>query len=375
MVPGEVNSKAEAWGTLALVTTSKEGVSYRTAWKDRGWGSSLLFFWDDFNTDGILEECEPQPGTHMPMGSLAVKLELPPQGTDSITFLMCWHFPNRYTWTPAPSDGCCNDSPQEGDWIGNYYTTQYQDAWDVAVKVSHQIRKLEDQTIDFVNTLCNSSLPEEVKEAAPLFAAVIEAEAAEKPKPPDFIDAAVLDALPSRYRKAADQAVLLLQFIENHPEMNFAAVFNCLLGCIDEAARGLLLRRLKDAVPTSPADQRTWFEPYVGDADRRQQDFYRHMAQNLRKTVLYGNGTSPLGLLRSCMDYALNDDTKIGGVFDAVRAAFKVRGGRELLAIVQKMNDFRNTVVAHQDQELRDAKRAERELVVWIKGIHAIGQA
>ena len=166
MVPGEVNSKAEAWGTLALVTTAKEGISYRTAWKDRGWGSSLLFFWDDFNTDGILEECEPQPGTHMPMGSLAVKLELPPQGTDSITFLMCWHFPNRYTWTPAPSDGCCNDSPQEGDWIGNYYTTQYQDAWDVAVKVSHQIRKLEDQTIDFVNTLCNSSLPEEVKEAA-----------------------------------------------------------------------------------------------------------------------------------------------------------------------------------------------------------------
>ncbi|MFH0983397.1 MAG: DEAD/DEAH box helicase family protein [Planctomycetota bacterium] len=216
---------------------------------------------------------------------------------------------------------------------------------------------------------------EKEKQAAPLFAAVIEAEAVEKPKPPDFIDAALLDALPSRYRKAVDQAVLLLQFIENHPEMNFAPVFNCLLGCIDEAARGLLLRRLKDVVPTSPADQRTWFEPYLGNADRRQQGFYQHTAQNLRKMLLYGNGTSPLGLLRSCMDYALNDNTKIGGVFDAVRTAFKTKGGRDLLAMVQNMNDFRNTVVAHQNEELGDADCAKRELVSWIKGIHTIGQA
>lgn len=216
---------------------------------------------------------------------------------------------------------------------------------------------------------------EEEKDTAPLFAAVIEAEAAEKPKAPEFIGAAVLDALPSRYRKAVDQAVLLLQFFENRPEMNFAPVFSCLLGSLDETARGLLLRRLRDAVPSSPADQKTWFEPYLGNADHRQQDFYRHTAMNLRKTLLYSNGTSPLGLLRSCMDYALNDSTKIGGAFDAVRMAFKVKGGRDLLAIVQSMNDFRNTVVAHQGEELKDANRAKKELAAWVKGMLEIGQA
>ncbi len=223
--------------------------------------------------------------------------------------------------------------------------------------------------------LQNLFTEEEEKDAAPLFAAVIEAEAAEKPKPPDFIDAAMLDALPSRYRKAVDQAVLLLQFIENHPDMNFAPVFNCLLGCVDEAARGLLLRRLKDSVPTSPEDQRTWFAPYLGNVERQHQDFYQRMAQNLKKTVLHGNGTSPLGLLRSCMDYAMNDSAKLGGVFEAVRLAFKVQGGRDLLAIVQGTNDFRNTVVAHQTEGLPDAKRAKRELGAWVKGISAIGAA
>jgi type III restriction enzyme len=252
--------------------------------------------------------------------------------------------------------------------------------WEYVYVPQGLLERLSGNTVAELARACAPALQnllgeEEEKAAAPLFATVIEAEAEEKPKLPDFLNAALLEALPSRYRKAVDQAVLLLQFTENHPEMNFAPVFNCLLGCIDEVARGLLLRRLKEAVPTSPADQKTWFEPYLGNADRRQQDFYRHTALNLRKTVLYGNGTSPLGLLRSCMDYALNDNTKIGGVFDAVRAAFKVKGGRELLAIVQKINDFRNTVVAHQNEELGDASRAKRELMAWIKGIHAIGQA
>jgi len=166
MTPGNIDSKAEGYGTLALVTTAHDGISYQTAWKNRGWGSALLFFWDDFNQDGALEEQETLPEMKSPIGSLSVKLELPPLGSETITFFICWHFPNRYTWTPSPSEGCCTKSPQEKDWIGNYYTTQYQDAWDVAVKVRPQLEKLEEQTLQFVSTFCKSSLPAEVKEAA-----------------------------------------------------------------------------------------------------------------------------------------------------------------------------------------------------------------
>jgi uncharacterized protein (DUF608 family) len=110
MTPGEINEKAEAYGSLALATIAQEGVSYQTRWKDRGWGSSLLFFWDDFNSKGLLEEPDVHSTKTLPRGSLSVKKTLPPQASETITFLICWHFPNRYTWTPAPSEDCCKSA-------------------------------------------------------------------------------------------------------------------------------------------------------------------------------------------------------------------------------------------------------------------------
>ena len=59
--------------------------------------------------------------------------------------------------------------------------------------------------------------------------------------------------------------------------------------------------------------------------------------------LVFKNGISPLGLLRCCLDYALNDHTRIGGVFDAIRTRFKVQGGRDLLASVSDINNFRNS--------------------------------
>ena len=148
--------KAEQWGTVALTTTAGTGVSYRTAWMRQGWGSSLLDFWDDFNEDGRLQERE-ATGEDTPMASLAVGVELPPHGKKEVTFLLTWHFPNRQTWTPKGN---------EQDRIGNYYTTQYRDAWDVAERLLPRLARLEEETVRFVRTFCQSDLPDVVKEAA-----------------------------------------------------------------------------------------------------------------------------------------------------------------------------------------------------------------
>jgi len=162
-----VAPRAEQWGTLALTTPrrfasqseeagAETGVSYRTAWIRQGWGSSALDFWDDFSDDGKLQERK-ATAEDTPMASLAVEVELPPHGTEEVTFLLTWHFPNRQTWTPKGN---------EQDRIGNYYTTQYKDAWDVAEKVAPQLAKLEEATVNFVRTFLQSNLPEVVKEAA-----------------------------------------------------------------------------------------------------------------------------------------------------------------------------------------------------------------
>ncbi len=151
-----VQQQAAQWGTMALVTTAKSGVSYRTSWPERPWGGALLDFWEDFSDDGTQQE-QPAEVTDMPMASLAVRIPLPPHTTRKLTFMLCWHFPNRYTWT---------SENQADDLIGNYYTGQFEDAWDVAEKAAKNLAESERATVSFCRTFCDSNLPSEVKEAA-----------------------------------------------------------------------------------------------------------------------------------------------------------------------------------------------------------------
>ena len=154
-----VDRVAEAWGTLALATTAVEGVSRRTAWALPRWGVPLLDFWDDFSMDGALDARPSDPSVDMPVASLAVRTVVPPGGTRDVTFLLAWHFPNRYTWTPK-------NPPADDDRIGNYYTTRYTDAWDVLTKEAPRLEALRQRTATFVRAVCASDLPLAVKEAA-----------------------------------------------------------------------------------------------------------------------------------------------------------------------------------------------------------------
>ncbi len=162
-----VDKAAEQYGTIALTTLARKGVTYRTAWEG-GWSTDVLDFWDDFSADGQLTE-RTITGQNDPSASLAVSVKLAPRATKEVTFLLTWHFPNRQTWTPAPKKegetpccaGACNP-----DWIGNYYCTQYADAWDAAEKTAAALPKLEAETIAFVQSFVGTGLPKSVKEAA-----------------------------------------------------------------------------------------------------------------------------------------------------------------------------------------------------------------
>lgn len=146
-----VDKSEEQWGTMALVTSSVENVTYRTNWKKQHWGSSILDFWDDFSQDGELEE-RSSTGEDMPMASLATKFVLKPGERKEIEYHISWHFPNRMAWASS--------------MLKNYYITQYSDALDVVQKTLPQLQLLEKETIEFVDAFIHSDLPEEVKEAA-----------------------------------------------------------------------------------------------------------------------------------------------------------------------------------------------------------------
>ena len=146
-----VDENDPAWGTIALTTNSDGDITFRRSSVRNNWGRAILDFWDDFSADGELTDKE-QPAENDPMASLAVKKILKAGETQSFPFYITWNFPNRLAWSKEK--------------VGNYYSTRYADAWDVAQKTIPRTGQLEEKTLDFVNALTQSSYPDEVKEAA-----------------------------------------------------------------------------------------------------------------------------------------------------------------------------------------------------------------
>ncbi len=189
MQSGGVQEDAVQWGTLALATPlppsvppsrqgeaggsvsslhpdggTEGGITHRTAWANYSWGDSLLDFWDDFSEDGRLEARD-RDRVDNPTGSLAVSLTVPANESVAVVFFLSWHFPNRTTWKEAGVNH--PQSPiQSGTRIGNYYTTQYADAWEAAAYTARNLDWLEGETRAFVNGVSESDLPAVVKEAA-----------------------------------------------------------------------------------------------------------------------------------------------------------------------------------------------------------------
>lgn len=153
MYSNHVEKDHSAWGTMAL-TTPVDGdgkITYRTSSSKNSWGNAILDFWDDFSKDGLLTEKENKVD-HDPMASLALHKTLKAGEKKTFTFYLTWHFPNRFSWSKTN--------------VGNYYTTQYSNAWDVIEKEFNHLPELTDNTLKFINNFVNSSYPEVVKEAA-----------------------------------------------------------------------------------------------------------------------------------------------------------------------------------------------------------------
>ena len=146
-----VDKNSPAWGTIALTTDAVAGVSYRRSSSENPWNRAILDFWDDFSEDGMLTD-KAELHDDDPMASLSVKQKLEAGEKKVFNFYITWNFPNRYAWSPVK--------------VGNYYSTQFQDAWDVAQKTIPRIPDLEEKTLRFVNAIAGSTYPEEVKEAA-----------------------------------------------------------------------------------------------------------------------------------------------------------------------------------------------------------------
>ena len=156
MSSDSVPHDSNAWGTIALTTPANNTdytITYRTQFSPKGWNDNLTDMWDDFSDDGKFKDIQFDQKVNDPRAALSVKFKLAPNETKEIEFFLTWDFPNRKDW---------NDKVI----IGNYYSTFYENAWDVAEKTLPLLPSLEAKTIDFVNLMVKSDFPSVMKEAA-----------------------------------------------------------------------------------------------------------------------------------------------------------------------------------------------------------------
>jgi uncharacterized protein (DUF608 family) len=156
MYSDSINNKDAAWGTMMLSTPKNIGkITYRRSSTWNSWENAMLDFWDDFSVDGELTDKD-KMYDHDPMASLAVKQVIPAKSKKTFKFYLTWHFPNRYAW------GRLNKKNQ---WIGNYYTTKYENAFDVIDTEYKRLEPLKAKTWQFVNQVLKSPVEDVVKEA------------------------------------------------------------------------------------------------------------------------------------------------------------------------------------------------------------------
>jgi len=146
---------------LAALPNHSATVEVLPTWQGgTGWHVGPQHFWfDSFTKTGSLPKPE-EPST--PVGSVSIRQTILAGATRTFRFLLTWHFPNR---TPAR---CGWEAPagQQNALLGNYYCTQFADAWAIAEHVATNLPQLESRTRAFAAALTHSTLPAAVKDAA-----------------------------------------------------------------------------------------------------------------------------------------------------------------------------------------------------------------
>jgi type III restriction enzyme len=250
--------------------------------------------------------------------------------------------------------------------------------WSYLYVPQHVFEQVRGNSVEELARACAPSLAQLLLESSPQIVlnleATDEARLAEQVK--DFIRPAVLEALPSRYRKAVEHSVALFHFHQNKETVSFAPVFQPLLGPIDHACEALLISRLSADVPADAQAQRDFFEPDLSDADPSRRKFLAEKAILLRRLLVYRSPLMPAGVLEFCLGYAAKDEAPLSGVFSVVRRRFADLSKTDLPGQVREYYRFRNDHIAHQKSEqLLAPEPAKAALAVWMKTLATLHSA
>jgi len=194
-------------------------------------------------------------------------------------------------------------------------------------------------------------------------------EAVEEAAPPtgmdEFVNPEQLDTLPKATASRILQSIQLFRHYENKTDLIFSPVFTPLQGPIDICAEDIVFNLLVDDIPKSETAQKDYFQPYI-DLPKRRTDFLLKHAMLIQKLLVYNAAVMPTTVLRFCLDYAGSKEDNLGGVFESIRRNFDKLKDPTFLNELTEVYEFRNTYVAHQNEELKDVEQTRKALKQWI---------
>lgn len=167
-----------SYGDLTIATDADD-VSYQEYWYRGKFFDDLGIFWQDFSSFGRLKNrvynenkaTKTLFGTTVyavDMCTLAAHVKIPSGKSQKVRFVISWSFPNiNNTWRPFPvqQDPCPEGyKPPHPVWK-NYYASLFRDSADSARYCIDNFSRLYSETLEFKDSLFDSTLPDEVIEA------------------------------------------------------------------------------------------------------------------------------------------------------------------------------------------------------------------
>lgn len=179
--------------------------------------------------------------------------------------------------------------------------------------------------------------------------------------PPDFAD-------------VMRQAVLLLDHAVRAQQPTLAHAFQPLLGPLDDYALRILEKRLKPTIPTDKEASITFFNPDLSHLDARERAPLEKHQRYLRDNLVFGRSIQRLGTLLFCLSYARRAEEAIAGVWRVVGERFSSPEFDALYTLLERVNTFRNTRVAHVEAPLRDAQEAWAAMRDWLACLNTMAE-
>lgn len=152
-----------AKGELTVATDAPQ-VSVQENWFRGGWFDTVGVYWQEFTRPGPLKNRRypADEGHGHDHATLAARVTVAPGQSETIRFVLAWHYPNMTNyWNPEQRD-CADCAPRV--WK-HYYATVFADSRATAQYALANWSRLFEETRRFKEALFSSTLPPEVIEA------------------------------------------------------------------------------------------------------------------------------------------------------------------------------------------------------------------